>query len=172
VFNIELINLIFTLKKWNKIMIYNVELAVKKMEGFCGYQERCLQEVDFKLNSMKIGLGVKEKVIRHLLENDFLNEERFAKVYARGKFRIKKWGRHRIIRELKRKNITKPNINLALQEINEVEYYKTFNDLAKKRFLEIKESNTFKKRKKLADYLLYRGWESDAVYKIVLELIP
>ena len=169
VFNI---NLTFTLKKWNKIMIYNVELAVKKMEGFCGYQERCLQEVDFKLNSMKIDIGIKEKVIRHLLENDFLNEERFAKAFCRGKFRIKKWGRHRIIRELKRNNITKPNINSALREINEVEYHKTFNDLAIKRFLEIKETNIFKKRKKLTDYLLYRGWESNLVYEKTLELIP
>jgi len=166
------INLTFTLKKWNKIMIYNVELAIKKMEGFCGYQERCIQEVDFKLNSMKIDIGIKEKVIRHLLENDFLNEERFAKAFCRGKFRIKKWGRQRIIRELKGKNISKHNIILALQEINEVEYYKTFNDLAKKRFLEIKENNTLKKRKKLADYLIYRGWESDLVYKKIMELVP
>ena len=169
VFNI---NLTFALKKWNKIMIYNVELAIKKIEGFCGYQERCLQEVDFKLNSMKIDIGIKEKVIRHLLENDFLNEERFAKAFSRGKFRIKKWGKQRIIRELKRKNITKPNINSGLQEINEIEYHKTFNDLAKKRFLEIEEINIFKKRKKLADYLHYRGWESDLVYKKIMELIP
>ena len=153
-------------------MIYNVELVIKKMEGFCSYQERCIQEVDFKLNSMKLGISIKEKVIRHLLENDFLNEERFAKAFSRGKFRIKKWGKHRIVRELKRKNITKPNINLALQEINEIEYHKTLNDLAKKRFLEIKESNIFKKRKKLADYLHYRGWESDLVYKKIMELIP
>ena len=142
------------------------------MEGFCSYQERCIQEVDFKLNSMKLGLSIKEKVICHLSENDFLNEERFAKVYARGKFRIKKWGRQRIMRELKGKNITKHNINAALQEINEVEYHKTFNDLAKKRFLEIKETNIFKKRKKLTDYLHYRGWESDLVYKKIIELIP
>ena len=169
VFNI---NLTFALKKWNKIMIYNVELAIKKIEGFCGYQERCLQEVDFKLNSMKLDISIKEKVICHLSENDFLNEERFAKAFCRGKFRIKKWGRQRIIRELKRKNITKPNISTALQEINEVEYHKTFNELAKKRFLEIKESNIFKKRKKLADYLHYRGWDSDLVYKKIMELIP
>ena len=113
-----------------------------------------------------------ESIIQHLFENDFLNEERFAQAFSRGKFRIKKWGRQRIIRELKGKNITKPNINTALQEINEVEYHKTFNDLAKKRFLEIKETNIFKKRKKLTDYLHYRGWESDLVYKKIIELIP
>jgi len=153
-------------------MIYNVELVIKKMEGFCAYQERCKQDVKNKLISMNISLHHIESIIQHLLENDFLNEERFAKAFCRGKFRIKKWGRQRIIRELKGKYITSHNINSALQEIDEIEYHKTFNVLAKKRFLEIKETNTFKKRKKLTDYLLYRGWESDAVYKKVLELIP
>jgi len=165
-------NFIFTFKKWNNTMSDNVEMVIKKMERFCGYQERCLQEVNFKLNSMNLATNIKEKVILHLLENNFLNEERFAKAFCRGKFRLKKWGRQRIKRELKGKYITGHNINSALQEINEIEYHKTFNDLAKKRYLEIKETNIFKKRKKLADYLLYRGWESDAVYKKVLELIP
>ena len=148
------------------------ELTKKKLEYYCAYQERCKQDVKIKLISMNISLHHIESIIQHLLENDFLNEERFAKAFCRGKFRIKQWGRQRIIRELKGKYITNHNINSALQEINEIEYHKTFNDLAKKRFLEIKETNIFKKRKKLADYLLYRGWESDAVYKIILELIP
>ena len=148
------------------------ELTKKKLEYYCAYQERCKQDVKIKLISMNISLHHIESIIQHLLENDFLNEERFAKAFCRGKFRIKQWGRQRIIRELKGKYITNHNINSALQEINEIEYHKTFNDLAKKRFLEIKETNIFKKRKKLADYLLYRGWESDAVYKKVLELIP
>jgi len=147
-------------------------LTKKKLEYYCAYQERCKQDVKNKLISMNISSHHIETIIQHLIENDFLNEERFAKAFCRGKFRIKKWGRQRIKRELKGKYITNEIINLALQEINEIEYHKTFNDLAKKRFLEIKENNIYKKRKKLADYLSYRGWESDAVYKKVLELIP
>jgi len=151
---------------------FEADLVTKKMELFCAYQERCHQDVENKLRSMNIGFQIKENVMLHLLENDFLNEERFAKAFARGKFRIKKWGKERIIRELKFKRISEYNIITALNEIDENEYYITFNELSIKRFSEIKESNKYKKRKKLADYLLYRGWETDMVYKKIVELIP
>jgi len=110
-------------------------------------------------------------IIVHLLEHNFLNEERFAKTFVRGKFKIKHWGKRRLTLELKRKDISKVNINQALREINETEYNEVFNDLAEKRLPFIKETNKFKKKKKLADYLLYRGWESHLVYKKVNELI-
>ena len=114
----------------------------------------------------------KEYILLHLLEHDFLNEERFSKSFARGKFRIKKWGKQRIVRELKFRNISDYNIKSALDEINNDEYSNTFNGIAKKRLAAIKEGNIYKKRKKLADYLLYRGWETELVYKKVIELIP
>ena len=120
---------------------------------------------------MNLGPQIKESVMLHLLENDFLNEERFSKAFARGKFRIKKWGKQRIKREFKARNISEYNIISGLAEIAEDEYLKTFEELAYKRFSEIKETNIYKKRKKIADYLLYRGWESDMVYNKVLELV-
>ena len=120
---------------------------------------------------MKLIDKAKEIILLHLLEHDFLNEERFSKTYARGKFRIKKWGKRRIGRELKSKNISDYNIKSAMKEIDEAEYYTTFDKLAEKRFLELTETDIYKKRKKLANYLLYRGWESDLVYKKVVELI-
>jgi len=155
----------------NKKIFYTVEEAKKKMEGYCSYQERCHKEVEIKLNEMKLIDIAKEAILLHLLEHDFLNEERFSKTYARGKFRIKKWGKQRITRELKSKNISDYNIKSAMKEIDESEYYTTFDKLAEKRFSELTESDIFKKRKKLANYLLYRGWESDLVYKKVVELI-
>lgn len=151
---------------------YTVEEARRRMEGYCSYQERCHQEVERKLNEMNLIIQAKELIMLHLLEHDFLNEERFSKAFARGKFRIKKWGKQRIVRELKFRNITEYNIKSGLQEIEKEEYYKTFDKLAQKRFLEIKESNKYKKRKKLVDYLLYRGWETDLVYSKTMELIP
>ncbi len=151
---------------------YTVEEARRRMEGYCSYQERCHQEVERKLNEMNLIIQAKELIMLHLLEHDFLNEERFSKAFTRGKFRIKKWGKQRIVRELKFRNITEYNIKSGLQEIEEAAYYKTFDKLAQKRFLEIKESNKYKKRKKLADYLLYRGWETDLVYSKTMELIP
>ncbi len=151
---------------------YTVEEAKKRMEGYCSYQERCHQEVERKLNEMNLIIEAKELIMLHLLEHDFLNEERFSKTYARGKFNIKKWGKQRIVRELKFRNISEYNIKSGLQEIEEDNYYKLFNELAQKKCSNIKETNIYKKRKKLADYLLYRGWESTLVYNKVIELIP
>ncbi len=112
-----------------------------------------------------------EVIILFLLKHDFLNEERFSKAFARGKFRIKKWGKQRIVRELKFRDISKYNIDSALKEIEDTEYTNTFNELALKRFNAIKETNTYKKKKKLVDYLLYRGWENYLVYDKANELI-
>jgi regulatory protein len=112
-----------------------------------------------------------DQIVVSLLEHNFLNEERFAKTYVSGKFRIKKWGRRRLTLELKKKGISKFNINQALNEINEDEYIGVFNALAENRLAYIKETNKLKKKKKLADYLLYRGWEPHLVYAKVNELI-
>ena len=145
--------------------------AKKKLEHYCSYQDRCHKEVDQKLTEMNVIPLVREEITLHLMEHDYLNEERFAKNFARGKFRIKKWGKIRITRELKFRNITEYNIKSALSEINQDDYTATFNALAAKKCAALKESNSYKKRKKLADYLLYRGWESDLVYKKITELI-
>ncbi|WP_299259608.1 regulatory protein RecX [uncultured Aquimarina sp.] len=144
--------------------------ALKKMEHYCAYQERCHKDIKDKLSSMKLIPEAKEKIILHLLEHNFLNEERFAKSFARGKFRIKKWGKQRIVRELKFRQISEYCIKMALKEIPENEYLETFHELAEKKFATISETNAFKKRKKLIDYLLYRGWENQLVFEKVNEL--
>ncbi|MDP5157507.1 MAG: RecX family transcriptional regulator, partial [Flaviramulus sp.] len=111
-------------------------------------------------------------IIVHLLKHNFLNEERFAKTFVRGKFRIKSWGLRRISYELKKKDISKVNINQALTEIANEDYIEVFNILAEKKANSIREPNIFKKRKKLVDYLLYKGWETHLVYDKAKELIP
>jgi len=151
---------------------YSVEQAIKLIERYCVYQDRCHKEVEKKLYSMNMAVEAKEHILLHLLEHNFLNEERFAKNFARGKFRIKKWGKQRITRELKSKNISKYNINTALKEINHQEYLDTFNYLINKRLKEVEEKNLSKRRKKIANYLLYRGWETNLVYEKIIELIP
>lgn len=113
-----------------------------------------------------------DQIIYHLLQHNFLNETRFSKAFARGKFRTKKWGKNRIINELTYRDISKHNIRMALKEISDSDYLDTFNELANKRLLQLaSEENLQKKRKKLADYLLYRGWESMMVYEKVREII-
>jgi len=155
----------------SKYKSFTVKEATRKMESYCAYQERCHKEVEIRLKEMNLIDLAKEVIILHLLEHDFLNEERFSKTFARGKFRIKKWGKQRIMRELRMKSISDYNIKSALKEIDDVEYYKTFDELAEKRLLELNETDIYKKRKKLADYLLYRGWETALVYKKITELI-
>ena len=110
-------------------------------------------------------------IIVHLLEHNYLNEERFAKTYVRGKFNIKKWGRRRLTLELKKKDISKFNVNAALREISDDEYIEVFNDLAEKKADSLLETNKLKKKKKFIDYLLYRGWEPHLVYEKANEVI-
>ena len=141
------------------------------MENYCAYQERCHQEVHQKLMDMRMIPEAIDQIMAHLIQENYLNEERFAKSFARGKFRIKKWGKHRIVQELKQRHISAFNIKSALAEIEEQDYLDTLDELAKKRLSQIKENNVQKKKKKLADYLLYRGWESHLVYGKLQELI-
>ena len=150
---------------------YTVQEATKKLEHYCAYQERCHQEVKQKLESMHMIPQAIDVIIVHLLKHNFLNEERFAKTFVSGKFKIKRWGRRRLTFELKKKDISKVNINQALKTIENKEYIEVFNDLAEKKANSIKESNVYKKRKKLIDYLLYRGWESHLVYEKAVEII-
>ena len=150
---------------------FTVDEATKKLEHYCAYQERCHHEVRQKLKSMNMIPEASDIIIVHLLKHNFLNEERFAKTYVRGKFNIKKWGRRRLTLELKKKDISKFNINAALAEISEDEYVEFFNDLAEKTAYSIKEANVLKKKQKFINYLLYRGWEPHLVYEKANTLI-
>ena len=143
--------------------------AKKKLEHYCAYQERCHDEVILKLRSMALNSVEIDEVVVHLIENNFLNEERFACSFARGKFRIKKWGKIRIVNELKFRTISQFNINQALKEIDEVEYLSTFHSLSELTWNTITEKNKLKKRKKFCDYLLRKGWESTMIYEKVKE---
>ncbi|MFB9051829.1 regulatory protein RecX [Formosa undariae] len=150
---------------------YTVEEAKRALEYYCAYQERCHKEVQEKLRSMRMIPDAIDAVIVHLLTHNFLNEERFAKAYVRGKFKFKNWGRNRLTMELKRRQISKFNIQSGLKELDALDYYGVFDALAEHKCETIKESNKYKKKKKLADYLLYRGWESPMVYEKVNALI-
>ena len=149
---------------------YTVQEAKERLEAYCAYQERCHREVVTKLRTMgMIPLAIDDIVV-HLIQNGFLNEERFAKSFARGKFRIKKWGRVRIERELKTRGLSEYNIEVGLEEIDEEEYIDTFEIVAEKKQATIREKNPYKAKAKLANFLLYRGFEPDLVYEKVDEL--
>lgn len=145
--------------------VFTVEEIKRKIEQYCVYQDRCHKEVEKKLKDYNLIPEAREHILLHLLEHNFLNEERFAKSFARGKFRIKKWGKERIVRELKFRDISAYNIKSALKEIDEQEYIKTLYELVEKKNTSVSETNHFKRKKKIADYLLYRGFESNLIYE-------
>jgi regulatory protein len=149
---------------------YTVDEATKVLESFCSYQERCHKEVEKRLLDLKMIPQAREKIILHLLQHNFLNEERFSKAFARGKFSIKKWGKLKIVSELKFRDISTYNINVALKEIDDGVYLETLEKIAEKKLAIIKEPNVFKKRAKLSAYLISKGYESSLVYKISTEL--
>lgn len=154
----------------DKKSTYTLEEAKRSLERYCAYQDRCHQEVERKLKEMRMIPAACEVVLLHLMEHDFLNEERFARSFARGKFKIKKWGRKRIERELKQRDISVYNIKAGFSEISTEDYEDTLWEIGSKKFVSVKEPNQFKKRKKVADFLLRKGFESQKVYELLKEL--
>ncbi len=149
----------------------SVQEATRKIERFCACQERCHMEVVSKLREMRMIPEVIDHIMAHLIHENYLNEERFAKSFARGKFAIKKWGKNRIVNELKQRKISPFNIKIALAEIDDDDYRKTLSELVQKRLAQLNETNFQRKKRKLADYLLYRGWESHLVYEKLKEVL-
>lgn len=149
---------------------YTVEEALVKLQKYCSYQDRCHKEVAQKLKEMQMISQASEQIILKLIEGNFLNEERFAMTYVRGKFRIKKWGKRRLVSELKQRQISKYIIKKAINQISEDDYKTTFEVLAERKATSLLGNSKLKKKKKLADYLLYRGWESHLVYEKVNQL--
>jgi regulatory protein len=150
--------------------IFSIKDAIKKIENFCAYQERCHEEVESKLRTMKMDSDEIDQIIAHLIKDNFLNEERFACSFARGKHRIKHWGKIRITNELKIRKINQRLITTALKEITPEEYIETFHKTADRIWENITEKNALKKRKKFCDNLLRKGFESNLVYEKVKDL--
>lgn len=150
---------------------FSIEEIKKKLEYYCVYQERCHKEVEQKMASFNLIPQARELLLLHLLENDFLNEERFAKSFARGKFNQKHWGKKRIVRELEQRNISAYNIKSALQEINENDYVEKIMIIAKKRNEILTERNLLKRKKKLFDFLYRKGYETDLIYETISKVI-
>ena len=140
-----------------------------KLTSFCAYQERTHEEVRKKLDTLFVEEEDAEEVIAQLIQDNFLNETRFAQSYAGGKFRIKSWGKKRILFELKRKEVSEYNIRLALQEIDSKENQSTLLKRAKKKLelLAKKESNKLLQKKKLVAYLVQKGYEPELVWSTI-----
>jgi regulatory protein len=141
--------------------------ALAKIQSYCAYQERSHKEVKNKLYEYGLYSSEVDELISTLIVDGFLNEERFAKAFAGGKFRIKKWGRLKIKQELEMLGLTKRNIATGLKEIDPSDYSKTLKLLIKKKASLTAESNPFKKKNLIAKFVIGKGYEAEMVWEMV-----
>ncbi|MDP9230310.1 MAG: RecX family transcriptional regulator [Bacteroidota bacterium] len=142
--------------------------VLQKLRHFCSYQDRCHSEVKEKLYNLGVRNTDHEEIIATLVEEGFLNEERFAMLFASGKFRLKQWGKVKIKHALKQKQVSEYCIQKALGQINEKDYNKTLYKLAEQKLKTLAgEKNIFIKKRKLQDYLLQKGYEHDLISSVM-----
>jgi regulatory protein len=139
------------------------EQAIQKLRQYCAYQERSHFEVTQKLWDLGVHKAEHDEIISALIEDDYLNEERFAIQYAGGKFRMKEWGRKKIYYALKEKKVSDYCIKKALKQIDEETYLKKLNELAEEKYTLLKGEQYLVRKKKTMDFLLQRGFESELV---------
>lgn len=146
------------------VKVLDKKSARLKAEHYCAYQERSQQEVRNKLYEYGLKSYEVEEVISELIQDNFLNEDRFATAYALGKFRLKKWGRIKIKMGLKSKQVSDKLIVKALKNLNGDDYFGTLCEVLTKKAPQIKETDPYKRRYKLVQYALMRGYENDLIF--------
>jgi regulatory protein len=139
------------------------EQAIQKLRHYCAYQERSHSEVREKLYQLKVWKKDHDEIIASLIEDDYLNEERFAIAFAGGKYRINQWGRVKIKYELKQKQVSDYSIKKALKQIDEKEYRQSLQELADKKYASLKGEQYLVRKKKTMDYLISRGYEPELI---------
>jgi regulatory protein len=143
--------------------------ALVKIQHYCAYQERSHKEVKNKLFEYGLYASEVDELISDVISQGFLNEERFAKAFAGGKFRIKKWGKLKIQNELAFLGVSKRNITTALRELDRVEYIKTLKSLIDKKSAQTIEQNSFKRKNLIARFIISKGYESELVWEMLNE---
>ena len=157
----------FVFEKKAPLKITDPHLALVKMQSWCAYQERSQQDARDKLYELGMWTEAVENIIVQLIQDNFLNEERFAMTFARGKFTIKKWGRIKIKQELKQKRVSDYCLKKALAQIDEKEYINTLKKIIESKRKLIKEPNKIKLQYKLMSYALSKGYEKDLVFDVL-----
>ncbi len=146
------------------------KLVYEKLRRYCNYQDRCHQEVRTKILALKIYGDDLEEIIAELIREDYLNEERYARSYTRGKFRMKKWGRNKILYQLKAKRVSDYCIKKGLEEINEEEYQDTLQKLMDKQLEKHASKGSLIAKDKTIKYAISRGYETNLVFSTIRKL--
>lgn len=139
--------------------------AFLKMAKYCAYQERCQFEVRNKLFNQQLSEEEIENIICELIDQNYLDEERFAQAYVRGKFNVKGWGKVKIVQHLKQKRVSEYCIKKGLQEINREAYYSKMEEIMLRKSKDLKGEDEYTFKQKLARYLISRGYESEMVWE-------
>lgn len=137
------------------------EQVLQKLRHYCRYQPRCYSEAKNKLFELGVNKTDYDEMIKELVEENFLDERRFALAFATGKFKMKQWGRRKIQYVLKEKMVSDENIQKALGQIHEDEYTKTLTKLAKEKYSSLKNEQWLNRKKKTLDYLVQKGFEPE-----------
>jgi regulatory protein len=143
------------------------DYILSKVRSFCAYQERCISEVADKLREWKVEKKRADKVIEQLIREDYLNEERFARSYCGGKFRINHWGKTKIINELEKRQVPDLIIQIGLEEIDDEEYAETLKELIQRKNRELRETDPFKRKQKLIAYGIQKGYHYGLVKQVI-----
>ena len=155
------------MQKKEKFNLPTLDEALAKLQRYCAYQDRCHKEVQEKLSELGIWGDDAGQVIVALIEEKFLDEERFARSFVRGKYRFKKWGRIKIKQELKKKDISSYCLKMGFQEIDEQEYMDNLFTIINKKNEFLKAKNEYERKTKLAKYAMTKGYESHLVWQVV-----
>jgi regulatory protein len=145
--------------------------ALQKIYRYCAYQERSHKEVRDKLYEYGLYKSDVDDILSRLITDGFLNEERFAKAFAGGKFRMQHWGRIKIVHELEARGLTKNCIKAGLKEIEDDTYEVVLHDMLERKLRQLDEENPFVRRDKLARYAIHKGFEPELVWKHVKALV-
>lgn len=146
---------------------YTFDEIKLKLVNYCVYQDRCHAEVEQKMREFLLIPEAKEEILLYLLQENYLNEERFTRSYIRGKFYIKHWGRNKIRINLKQKQVSEKLINTCFDEIDESDYYKTIKKIFADYYSKQNGMKEYQRKSKSIKYLLSKGFE----YEIILEIM-
>jgi regulatory protein len=146
--------------------------AKEKIRRYCAYQERSHYEVRNKLYEFGLHRGDVDEILSELITDGFLNEERFAKAFAGGKFRMKKWGRVKITHALEGKGVSPNCIRIGLKEIEEADYVDVLREMLRDKSATLQQDDLFVLRDRLSRYAIQKGYEPDLVWKHIHDIIP
>lgn len=153
----------------HKKKIYDLKIAIERLKSYCALQDKCQWDIKQKMQDWGLLEISQDYIMEQLIQEDYINEERYSRSFCRGKFKIKKWGKLKIINELKKKYISEICIKKGLEEINDLEYNLELNKQYQKKKASLKEKNIFLKNKKIATFLISKGYESDIVWNKINE---